>query len=395
MGVAESRGILYLLIFVSFTFWMTLLISPIFPLYVVENLGATRFILGLINSIASISSIILRVPLGIVADRIGRWRMLSIALFITGISFLLYFIAPAPNWLYLIGILRSVAMASFLPTANAVASNLARSSNERGKIMGIYMTSISVALVLGPLLTSFLLEFLVYRQIFIVTAIIGFIGLIAALLGGPYVSRSGYDRAKREVGGIAGSLSRVIKSRNMIALYLTMSVFYFAALAPFYTLFSVYAKGSPLFFSAAFISLLFALRGLTDTFARIPAGYLSDRFGRKRPLMFGLFLMVIALLCLSTPSLPIIIVGCIIYGVGFGFRIVTMSALAGDSVPSEDVGLAMASLFATTDAGSALGSFFAGAASMVLPTPLIFQICALLLLMVIPILLIVREGKPG
>ncbi len=87
---------------------MTLLISPIFPLYVVEDLGATRFILGLINSIASISSIILRVPLGILADRIGRWRMLSIALFITGISFLLYFIAPTPNWLYLIGILRSI-----------------------------------------------------------------------------------------------------------------------------------------------------------------------------------------------------------------------------------------------------------------------------------------------
>ena len=80
MSGTESRGILYLLIFVSFTFWMTLLLSPIFPLYVVEDLGATRFILGLINSIASVSSIILRVPLGVVADRIGRWRMLSIAL---------------------------------------------------------------------------------------------------------------------------------------------------------------------------------------------------------------------------------------------------------------------------------------------------------------------------
>jgi MFS family permease len=284
-------------------------------------------------------------------------------------------------------------MASFLPTANAVASNLARSSSERGKIMGFYMTSISVALVLGPLLTSFLLEFLVYRQIFVITAIIGFIGLIAALLGGPYVRRGGYDQVKREGGGITGSLSRVVKSRNMIALYLSMSVFYFTALGAFYTLFSVYAKGSPLFFSAGFISLLFALRGLTDTFTRIPAGYLSDRFGRKRPLMFGLLLMVIALFCLSTPSLPIIILGFIIYGVGFGFRIVTMSALAGDSVPTEDVGLAMASMFASTDAGSALGSFFAGAVSMFMPTPVIFQICAILLLIATPILLIVREGE--
>jgi MFS family permease len=394
MAADGSKGILYLLIIVSFTFWMTLLISPIFPLYVVEDLGATTFVLGLINSISSVSSIILRVPLGMVADRIGRWRMLSIALFITGLSYLLYFLAPAPGWLYLIGILRSVAMASFLPTANAVASNLARSSSERGKIMGIYMTSISVALVIGPLLTSFLLEFLSYRQIFLVTALIGFTGLIASLLGGPYVKRGGYDKVKRKEGGITSSLSRVIKSRNMIALYLTMSVFYFTALSAFYTLFSVYAKGSPLFFSATFISLLFALRGLTDTFTRIPAGYLSDRFGRKRPLMFGLFLMVAALFCLSTPSPLIIIFGCIIYGVGFGFRIVTMSALAGDSVPPEDVGLAMALLFATTDAGSALGSIFAGAASMFLPIPLIFQICAVLLLIATPILLIVREGEP-
>jgi MFS family permease len=389
MERARSREVLYLLVFVSFTYWMTSLISPIFPLYVVDDLGASTLVLGLIMSVSSVCSIFFRVPLGMVADRVGRWLMLSIALFITGLSFLLYFFAPTYSWLYPIGVLRAVAFASFLPTANAVASNLA-SIGERGKIMGIYMTSISVALILGPLFSSFLVGFLSYRQIFLIVAVIAFSGLIIALVSGPYVRKGGYDKVVEEKRDVKNALRRVIKSKNMIALYVTMPVFYFT-MATFSTLFAVYAKDSPLRFSPSLISILFALRGLTDNFTRIPAGHISDRVGRKRPLMLGLSLMVVALMCLSTPNFVIIVFGFIIYGIAFGIRIVTMSALAGDSVPSGDVGLAMALLFTTTDTGLAFGSAFAGAVSMILPTPQIFQISALILLVVTPFLSIVKE----
>ncbi|UCH38065.1 MAG: MFS transporter [Candidatus Bathyarchaeota archaeon] len=174
MERASSKSILYLLVFVSFTYWMTFLTSPIFPLYVVQDLDASTLMLGLIMSISSICSIIFRVPFGMIADRIGRWRMLTIALAITGISFLLYFLAPTYVWLFPISILRAIARSSFLPAASAVASNIAPSSKERGKTMGIYMTSISSALVLGPLLNSYLLDFLSFRHIFLVVAMIAF-----------------------------------------------------------------------------------------------------------------------------------------------------------------------------------------------------------------------------
>ena len=107
--------------------------------------------------------------------------------------------------------------------------------------------------------------------------------------------------------------------------------------------------------------------------------------------MLGLFIVALFFLGITSLNLYVIIFSFIIYGVGFGIRIVIMSALAGDSVPPEDVGLAMALLFAATDTGSAVGSIIAGVASTFLPIPVIFQISAGMLLVVIPILSIIRE----
>lgn len=394
MARASSNGVLYLLVFVSFTYWMTFLTSPIFPLYVVHDLGASTLVLGLVMSISSFCSIIFRVPFGMLADRIGRWRMLSIALSITGVSFLLYYLAPTYVWLFPIGILRAIARSSFLPAASAVASNIAPSSKERGKIMGIYMTSISSALVLGPLLSSYLLEFLNFRQIFLIVTLIAFSGVVIALVKGAQVRKAGYDIVKQN-RSVTGSFSVVLRSRNMIALYLTMPTLFFTA-GVFSTLFSVYANET-LLLSPSLISFLFAVRGLTDTFTRIPAGYISDRVGRKWPLIFSLSLIVVTFICISVLNFAVIVFGFVIYGIAFGIRTVTMSALAGDSVPPEDIGLTMAFLFATTDAGSSIGSIFAGAASIVLPSASIFQIAALILCVTTPILWFVKENadKPS
>lgn len=383
---------LYLLVFVSFAYWMTFLTSPIFSLFLVGELNATKLLLGVIVAIAPTCSIILRVPIGIIGDRVGRWPMLSMALSITTLVNVLYFLAPSYVWLYFIELLRAVALATFFSTANAIASNLASFSSERGKIMGRYMTSIALALVLGPFLCSVLLELsLNYRQLFLITAMISASGLFVSLIGRSYVKKSGYDKINIGKYDVKGSLRRVIKSRNMIALFLTMPIFYFTSIGIIQTLFSLYAQ-NVLLLSPAFISLLFSIRGLTDTFTRIPAGYISDQLGRKKPLVIGLSLMVVAIFCTSFSNLYVIFLGFIIYGIGFGFRVVNMSALAGDSVPSEDIGLAMALLIATTDAGSSLGSIFAGFVSDY-PTPFVFQISSLMLLAVIPILSVVKE-KP-
>ncbi|UCH38064.1 MAG: MFS transporter [Candidatus Bathyarchaeota archaeon] len=212
--------------------------------------------------------------------------------------------------------------------------------------------------------------------------------MVTALVKGTQIRTAGYDRVKQK-RSIKGSFRTVLQSRNMIALYLTMPTLFFTA-GVFSTLFSVYANAT-LLLSPSVISLLFAVRGLADTFTRIPAGYISDRIGRKWPLIVSLSLIVITFICISIRNFAFIIFGFIIYGIAFGIRTVTMSALAGDSVPPEDIGLTMAFLFATTDAGSSLGSIFAGATSIVLPSSTIFQIAAFILCVTIPILWFVQE----
>lgn len=69
-----------------------------------------------------------------------------------------------------------------------------------------------------------------------------------------------------------------------------------------------------------------------------------------------------------------------VYGVGWGMRVAPDSALVSESVSSEDRPLALALLMTMFDVGFTLGSLFAGATTAFLSIPIMFLLCAPILL---------------
>lgn len=74
---------------------------------------------------------------------------------------------------------------------------------------------------------------------------------------------------------------------------------------------------------------------LTSLFSALAAGWLSDRFGRKRMIYFsGGFMALVGLIFIVTQSLPVILVAGAIFGIGYGAYVSVDWALVADVLPS-------------------------------------------------------------
>jgi MFS family permease len=75
---------------------------------------------------------------------------------------------------------------------------------------------------------------------------------------------------------------------------------------------------------------------LTSLLSAFAAGWLSDRFGRKRMVYFsGGFMAVVGLIFIITQSLPIVLAAGAIFGLGYGAYISVDWALVADVLPSK------------------------------------------------------------
>jgi len=74
---------------------------------------------------------------------------------------------------------------------------------------------------------------------------------------------------------------------------------------------------------------------LTSLFSALAAGWLSDRFGRKRMVYIsGSFMALVGLIFIVTQSLPLVLAAGAIFGIGYGAYVSVDWALVADVLPS-------------------------------------------------------------
>jgi MFS family permease len=147
-------------------------------------------------------------------------------------------------------------------------------------------------------------------------------------------------------------------------------------LAFFRTIYPLYVVND-LGLSPAFVPTVFTVYGLLNTITRLPSGRLSDRIGRKRPLLISILLMVIVNLGFSSAK-DYTGIGLLaaLYGACHGVRAVSEWTFLGDSVPSGLRGLANSYFANIFDIGTASGSLIGGILVSLMPIPTVFQIAS-------------------
>lgn len=366
--------------------------QPIFTLYILE-MGASLLQLGLILSIQSILMVVVRIPLTIVAERIGRNKMLVIAFIIQATTPILYAFAPNPSWLYIIPFYQIIALGSFNQLAMATVSNMAP-ARRQGDALGRYMTFMSMGMFIGPLITSLLVAYISYRQLYLVTAIFPTVGLALFLRympRGEAVSRVPADDGGERAGTL-DILKVILRNRNVLVLTLIRITFSFSNTV-FTNLFALYAVET-LGFTPSLAALLFSVVGFSNTFIRFPAGRLSDRIGSKKVLMASFSTLILVYLSIAyLRGLVPILVSLVLFGVCWGTRAVTEWTNLVNTVTDETKAMAMSYMSSIWGVGATLGSLMVGLVGGILPFPTIFLMLALINVPALPAIYIMNGSE--
>ena len=97
------------------------IVFPFLSLYIID-LGGTKPIVGMVNALGSVASMVLFPLGGYLADKAGRAKFVGIATFLFASSFLLFIFAPTWQWLA-IGVVYQQIVLFYMPALNAIMAD--------------------------------------------------------------------------------------------------------------------------------------------------------------------------------------------------------------------------------------------------------------------------------
>ncbi|MBD3206977.1 MFS transporter [Candidatus Bathyarchaeota archaeon] len=371
----------------SFLFQLTrFVVQPIYTLYLLD-VGASLVQAGFILSIQNFLLIVSKIPMTMISRKIGEDRMFKIAFIVQATTAIFYAMTPSPIWLYVIPFYQIIATGSFNQMAMSRASNMAPTSRQ-GDALGRYMTFMSSGMFIGPLISSGLLVFLDYRQLFLVTSIFP---LIAFILFTRFMPKPGDNlELPEEPEHALGSLRSVLADRNIQVLSLIRTT-YSLSNTMFTALFAVYATQT-LGFSESRAALLFSIMGFTNAMVKLPAGYIGDRFDAKK-VLFGTFtaLILVFVSVAYSSGFTALAVTLFLFGVCWGTRAVNEWATLAKTVDPANKPIAMSYMSSIWGLGATLGSIMAGYLAETVSFQTIFLISAAINLPALPAILLLEK----
>lgn len=384
---------LYIVSLSAFLFELSRHITqPIFTLYILD-MGASLVQVGLILSVQSILMMVVRIPLAMVANRVGHNRMFLIAFFIQATAPLLYAIAPDPSWLYVIPAYQILASGSFNQLAMSTVSNMAPATRQ-GDALGRYMTFMSMGMFVGPIIAGSLVTHIGYRQLFMVSALFPAIGLGIFLKFKPrgmHTPPSGEESVEEGPGTLA-TLKVILKDRNVLILTFIRSS-YSMANTVFTSLFAVFAV-QDLGFTPALAAMLFSVVGFSNALIKLPAGRMADTLGPRKVLFASFSILIIVYISISyARGVATILPLLALFGACWGTRAVTEWSTLTNSVTQETKTIAISYLGSIWGVGATLGSFMVGVVGEVYPFSTIFLMLALINLPALPAIYLMKKRK--
>ncbi len=114
---------------------------------------------------------------GVLGDRIGRRRMLTLGMITFGLASLASAYSHTPDQLIFARALMGIGGAAVLPATLSIISNVF-DPRERGKAIGIWAGSVGLGVAIGPVLGGALLEKFWWGSVFLINVPIVVVGVI-------------------------------------------------------------------------------------------------------------------------------------------------------------------------------------------------------------------------
>jgi DHA2 family multidrug resistance protein-like MFS transporter len=346
----------------------------------------------------------LLLPVGLLADRFGRRRVLFLGAAVFGLASIGAAVAPDPALLIVCRGLIGVGSAMLAPSTLSLIRSMFHVPDQRAVALGIWTASFALGGILGPLLGGVLIEAVSWRAVFLVTPA----AMVILLVLGPFVLpeyRSETFRRIDAIGvamAIAGLLGAIyaveqLSAQGSVLVSGSVGVVGIVVLVGFVrrqtrisepvldvSLFRERAYTVPLVGNAFAFAVLFGTQLLIGQYLQsvlgmsplqagvwtIPSaaayaagGLLAPRLGfalgTERLLTFGLAFSAVGFGIVAaidvTTGLVVFVVGSVVYSLGLApvYQVTTECTVA--ALPAEKAGVASATMETATNLGGALG----------------------------------------
>ena len=334
--------------------------NPVLPLFV-KALSGSDTVIGLIAAISPIAGILFSFPVGMLADRLGKKRLLLVAGVVFLVAPLLDLAVSDPFWLIPIRFLHGIATAILGPVAAAFI--VSAYPDSKGEKLGLYSSATLVGRTLAPLLggaiiTGFLFlgGTLTYRVVYAAAFLLSVPVFILTLTMKSDDGAAGVRKVS--LADFAKSLADFARNGKLLSTSIVEMATYFA-FGCMETYLPLYLSGQGV--PAWQIGLIFSLQVVSIALTKPLFGRLADTVDRRVQILAGIvFLAVfIAAVPLFTAPIATAAIG-VLFGLAMSVSTVATSTYVADVARKENLGASLGALSSIMDIGHSSGPFIAG-----------------------------------
>lgn len=329
-------------------------VAPVLPQYA-RNFGVSIAAATFVVTAFAIMRLVGAPPAGLLIQRFGERRIYISGLLIVALSTAACAFAETYWQLLVFRSLGGLGSAMFSVSSFGLMIRISP-PDARGRVSGLFTSAFLVGSVSGPVLGALTvglglaMPFIIYGVALLIAATVIFISLRHSALATPDIA------AEQAI-----SVGTALRNRAYRAALLSN-------FATGWSAFGLRISLVPLFIvevldrGPGWAGLALATFAVGNVAVVIPSGYLSDRVGRRIPLLIGLPVAAAATVLVGfTSSLPLFLVAALITGAATGIFISPQQAAVADIVGSKARGgTAVATFQMMSDFGAILGSLAVG-----------------------------------
>jgi DHA1 family multidrug resistance protein-like MFS transporter len=333
------------------------IISPILPIYA-ESFKVSYTLVSLAVSMYAFGRFLADVPVGLLADRVGRRLMMVLGTIILTVCSFLNATAPTFILFLVYRLLEGVGSAMWMTSRTTLLADILK-PEERGRIMSYFQAFMLLGSSAGPTVGGFIAMAYGLRAPFYAYAAVGILSFILTF----FLIRDPEGVTRDHGKGIRFSLPTVkrllMNSSFSMACLATFTIF-FMRTGIRSTIIPLFAN-SILNLDADAIGIVISCATITNLIVTIPVGHAIDYFGRK-----PIIVMTLTVTALSTLIFPFttnfitICAAAVVLGIGTGGAGQAPLALATDATLHEPHGLSMGLYRLFGDVGFVVGPILMG-----------------------------------
>ena len=333
------------------------MIHALLPIYMVAVLGTSTLAVGLIEGIAEATASISKVFSGALSDRLGKRKGLAVLGYgMAAFTKPVFPLAPDLSWLIGARFIDRIGKGVRGAPRDALVADLAP-PDLRGASFGLRQSLDTIGAFLGPLIAIALMLWTAnsFQTVFWVAVLPAFLAFALIAFAVTEPARPASQRKVRM------PLARAELARLGQGFWWVVGVAGVFTLARFSEAFLILraeSAGLPL----AMVPAVLVLMNLVYALAATPAGVLSDRMDRRKLLVLGLGVLILADLVLAlSASLTGVGIGVALWGLHMGLTQGLLATLVADTAPVDLRGTAYGLFNLVSGAALLVASLLAGA----------------------------------